>query len=337
MKRILMLGTGGTIACKHTEGGLTPAITPEELIGFIPDVRDVCEVHTMQVCNVDSTNVTPKHWEMMSRALEANYEEYDGFVVCHGTDTLAYTAAALSYMIQNSKKPIVITGAQKPIDEENTDARINLLASFIYAADDGSRDVNIVFDGKVIVGTRAKKERAKSYNAFSSINFPYPAVIMEQRVIRYIPPQEYKGEVHFFHEMNDSIYVLKLIPGIKPEILNYLFEQYRCVVIESFGVGGVPQYLVEQFYKVMEECRTKDKLAIIATQVVNEGSDMMVYEVGKKVKQDFDLLETYDMTLEATITKAMWLMARPNLCYEELKTEFYREVNHDVMSIDRKK
>ena len=159
---------------------------------------------------------------MYKRQVEEHYKDYDGFVICHGTDTLAYTAAALSYMIQNSEKPVVITGAQKPIDEENTDARNNLLDSFIYAADEGSRDVNIVFDGKVIVGTRAKKERAKSYNAFSSINFPYPAVIREQEVIRYIPPLEYHGGVKFFHEMEDSIYVLKLIPGIDPVSYTHL-------------------------------------------------------------------------------------------------------------------
>lgn len=330
-KRILMLGTGGTIACKHTDGGLSPAITPKELVGYIPDVEAVCDVHTHLVCNVDSTNVTPRHWGMMSRAIGENYEAYDGFVVCHGTDTLAYTAAALSYMIQNSRKPIVITGAQKPINETNTDARNNLLDSFIYAADNGSRDVNIVFDGKVIVGTRAKKERAKSYNAFSSINFPYPAVIQDQHVIRYIPPQEYEGKVHFFHEMNSSIYVLKLIPGIDEEILEHIFDKYQCIVIESFGVGGIPEYLVKKFYEVMKDWELRGKLAIVATQVVNEGSDMVVYEVGKKVKQDFDLLETYDMTLEATITKAMWLMAQPHNGYEEMKQEFYRTINHDIL------
>ncbi len=111
--------------------------------------------------------------------IEENYNEYDGFVICHGTDTLAYTAAALSYMIQNSRKPIVVTGAQKPIEMDITDAKTNLLDSFIYASDNDSQDVNIVFDGKVIVGTKARKERAKSYNAFTSINFPYLAVIIE--------------------------------------------------------------------------------------------------------------------------------------------------------------
>ena len=116
------------------------------------------------MCNIDSTNVTPMHWRLLAETIEKNYAQYDGFVICHGTDTLAYTAAALSYMIQNSSKPIVITGAQKPINMDVTDAKTNLLDSFIYAADEDSQDVTIVFDGKVIVGTRAKKGAGrKSY------------------------------------------------------------------------------------------------------------------------------------------------------------------------------
>ncbi len=125
-------------------------------------------------------------------AIEEQYDHYDGFVICHGTDTLVYTAAALSYMIQNSAKPIVITGVQKPIDVDVTDAKTNLLDSFIYAADDASQNVSIVFDGKVIVGTRARKERTKSFNAFSSLNYPFTAVIQEGMIVRYIcePPVE---------------------------------------------------------------------------------------------------------------------------------------------------
>lgn len=102
MKRILMIATGGTIASKQTEHGLAPGITPEELLSYIPAVKNVCEVETIQVCNLDSTNVAPEHWKLMVKAVEENYYDYDGFVICHGTDTLAYTAAALSYMIQNS-------------------------------------------------------------------------------------------------------------------------------------------------------------------------------------------------------------------------------------------
>ena len=121
MKKILMIGTGGTIASTPTEYGLAPGLTPSDILSYIPAVRQVCEVDTIQVCHLDSTNVTPQHWRLMAGTVEEHYEEYDGFVICHGTDTLAYTAAALSYMIRNSSKPIVVTGAQKPIHMDVTD------------------------------------------------------------------------------------------------------------------------------------------------------------------------------------------------------------------------
>ena len=331
MKKILMIGTGGTIASKQTENGLAPGLTPNDILACIPQVKHVCGVETLQVCNIDSTNVTPEHWKLMVEAVEKHYDAYDGFVICHGTDTLAYTAAALSYMIQNSPKPIVVTGAQKPINMDVTDAKTNLLDSFIYAADDDSEDVSIVFDGKVIIGTRAKKERAKSYNAFSSINFPYPAVIQDGQVIRYIPPVRHKGEVRFYHDMKDSVYVLKLVPGMRSGVLTQILEQYDCVVIESFGVGGLPDSITAEVYEGMKKWKKEGKLIVMTTQVVSEGSNMTVYEVGKKVKQDFNLLEAYDMTLEATITKLMWLMAQPAKDYEEIKKRFYRMINHDIL------
>ncbi|MFQ7312210.1 asparaginase [Sellimonas sp.] len=331
MKKILMIGTGGTIASKQTENGLAPGLTPEDILAYIPRVKEVCEVETMQVCNIDSTNVSPAHWQMMAQAVRDHYEKYDGFVICHGTDTLAYTAAALSYMIQNSPKPVVITGAQKPINMDVTDAKTNLLDSFIYAADPDSEDVSIVFDGKVILGTRAKKERAKSYNAFSSINFPYPAVIQDGQLIRYLPPVCHQGDVRFYMDMKDSVYVLKLVPGMKPGVLTRLLEDYDCVVIESFGVGGLPEAITAEVYEGMPKWLKEGKLIVMTTQVVSEGSNMTVYEVGKKVKQDFDLLEAYDMTLEATITKLMWLMAQKTESYEEIKQLFYKRINHDIL------
>lgn len=331
MKKILMIGTGGTIASKQTENGLAPGLSSDDILSYIPQVKDICKVQTLQVCNIDSTNVTQKHWIMLSKTIEEHYDAYDGFVICHGTDTLAYTAAALSYMIQNSSKPIVITGAQKPINMDVTDAKTNLLDSFIYAADDDSQDVNIVFDGKVIVGTRAKKERAKSYNAFSSINFPYLAVIQDHKVIRYIPSIPYTEKVTFYHDMKDSVYVLKLIPGMKPDILSVIFQMYDAIVIESFGVGGLPDNIMRRFYFEMSEWIERGKIVVMTTQVANEGSNMTVYEVGKKVKQDFNLIEAYDMTLEATITKLMWLMALPKMEYTGFKKRYYKMINHDIL------
>ena len=127
-KKILLLATGGTIASKKSENGLKPQITPEELLEYIPQVKEFCEVSAIQLLNLDSSNMEPEHWKKIVHAIREYYDAYDGFVIAHGTDTMAYTAAALSYMIQNSTKPIVITGAQKPIDLEITDAKSNLIA-----------------------------------------------------------------------------------------------------------------------------------------------------------------------------------------------------------------
>ncbi|MDO5538189.1 MAG: asparaginase [Desulfovibrionaceae bacterium] len=331
MKKILLLGTGGTIASVRSENGMTPGLGIDSVLSYIPAVRSLCDIDTLQVCSIDSTNMTPAHWRLMVEAIEERYGSYDGFVICHGTDTLAYTAAALSYMIQNSGKPVVITGSQKPINLEVTDARTNLADSFRYACDPGSHGVNIVFGGKVIVGTRARKERAKSYNAFSSINFPYPAVIQDDMVVRYFDDAACEGPVRFFHEMRDSVYVLKLIPGLDPGILPLLFERYDCLVIESFGVGGLPESLLDAFRREMERFRGRNKLVVMATQVPREGSNMMVYEVGRQVKRDCHLMEAYDMTLESVITKLMWIMGRPELDPAARRTEFYRTINHDVL------
>ena len=184
MKHILLIATGGTIASKKSRNGLKPQLTPEELLSYI-SIPENCSMSVEPLINIDSSNMEPKHWTMMVQCIEQNYSDYDGFVIAHGTDTMAYTAAALSYMIQYSDKPIVITGAQKPIDLEITDAKTNLSDSILYACDDNSQGVQIVFDGKVIAGTRAKKVRSKSYNAFSSINYPYIAIIQDGKVMQY--------------------------------------------------------------------------------------------------------------------------------------------------------
>ena len=186
MKKILMIATGGTIASKGTADGLAPELTSQDILHYIPSLKDICEVETLQLCNLDSTNISMEHWMMMANAIEEKYEKYDGFVICHGTDTMAYTASALSYLVQHSPKPIVLTGSQKPVDMEITDARANLLDSFIYASSDDACGVQIVFSGKVILGTRARKVRTKSFQAFTSINYPSLAVIQDGRKIQYI-------------------------------------------------------------------------------------------------------------------------------------------------------
>ena len=333
MKRILLIATGGTIASKYTDGGLAPQISAEEILSYIPTAKEFCVVDTVSPFNLDSTNVKSTHWLMLASLIEKKYEYYDGFVICHGTDTMAYTAAALSYLIQNNRKPIVVTGAQKPIDLAITDAKSNLLDSLRFVSDDRAHGVSIVFGGRVIAGTRAKKIRTKSYNAFSSINYPDIASIHDQRIIFYINDKEQITQrLRFSHQMNDRVLLLKLIPGMNGKILENLFEYYDCAIIESFGVGGLPDYGDGHFYHSIKKWTDAGKKIIMATQVTHEGSDMSVYQVGKKFKDQFSIFESYDMTLEATITKTMWALANTK-SDEEFRKILYETINHDILCV----
>ena len=213
MKKILLIATGGTIASQLGAEGLVPEIAAEGLLKYVPEVFEICQPSAMQIYNIDSTNVTPDHWKRLAKAIYDNYEDYDGFVVCHGTDTMSYTAAMISYMVQHSPKPIVFTGSQQPIDKEDTDARINLRDSFLYASSDTASDVVIVFQGKVIAGTKAKKIRTKSFNAFTSVDFPNLAVIRDGKIIQYITtPKQDKPE--FYLDLNEKVGLLTLTPGL---------------------------------------------------------------------------------------------------------------------------
>ena len=164
-----MIATGGTIASVQKEHGLVPGISSSELLEYLPSIQNIANVDTLQLLSLDSSNMRPTHWQQIAATIEKNYNDYDGFVICHGTDTMAFTAAALSYLVQNSKKPIVITGAQKPISSEISDAKQNLLDAFSYAATDGACNVAVVFGGKVIAGTRAKKTHTKNLKRLYAI------------------------------------------------------------------------------------------------------------------------------------------------------------------------
>ena len=329
MKKILLIATGGTIASHAGAEGLVPEMRADTLLKCVPEVFEFCQPEAIQIYNIDSTNVTPAHWIMLAETIQKNYDNYDGFVVCHGTDTMSYTAAMLSYMVQHSPKPIVLTGSQKPIDKEDTDGRINLRDSFLYAASEASSDVVIVFQGKVIAGTRAKKIRTKSYNAFTSVDFPNLAVIRDGRIIQYITtPKQDKPE--FFLELDDKVGLLTLTPGQRGDILNAYFQCYDAVVLSGYGTGGIPEGDYYGFYEVIESWERKGKTLVVTTQVQQEGSDMNVYRVGRGLKNRFELLESYTMTYESIITKLMWILPQTK---EDaaVKKLFYKNINYDLI------
>ena len=308
MKKVLMLGTGGTIASEVTPSGLAPALTSAELLRCVPEISSLCSVTCEELFSIDSTNVTPAHWLTIARAIRAHYEEYDGFVIAHGTDTMAYTAAALSYLIQYSPKPIILTGAQKPIVFENTDSKTNLADAFRCAVSD-LRGVMIVFNGRVILGTRARKTRTVSLQAFSSINYPELAVLQNGFLMEYIRPSALPAPV-FYDKLGERVALMKMIPGADCGMLSYLLEHNDAVIIESFGVGGLPCYGDESFYNAVRDWVECGRVIVMTTQVPHEGSEMEVYQVGHRAKRELGLIEAYSMTSEAVVTKLMWILGQ---------------------------
>lgn len=327
MKKILIIGTGGTIASKPSADGLVPDLTSKQLLDSIPSISDICDVDCTQAFSLDSTNVRPEHWLILADTIQRNYALYDGFVITHGTDTMAYTAAALSYLVQNSRKPIVLTGAQKPIGDEITDAKRNIIDSLIYACDTGSHGVAIVFSGAVICGTRARKNFSKRFMAFGSINFPELARVQDGRVIRYVP-ESFEGETVFYDALNPNVGLLKLTPGMSNDVMRYAIDRYDGLVVESFGVGGLPEY--SDFYQQIKRAVEQGKLIVMTTQVPNEGSDLSVYRVGSVLKSSLRVLEAHDMTSEAVLAKLMWVLSQTH-DFDEAEDLFYRPVQHDIL------
>ncbi|MEG0751743.1 MAG: asparaginase [Oscillospiraceae bacterium] len=325
MKRILLITTGGTIACRQTPAGLSPVMDASEILRFVPTVSELCEIQTLPLMNKDSTEIMPSDWLAIARNICERYERFDGFVVTHGTDTMAYTTAALSYLIQRSPKPVVVTGSQRPIDADINDARQNLLDSFRCACDARTHGVVLVFDGEVIAGTRAKKTHTKSYNAFSSVNYPALARIQDGRMVTYI--ERSCGDcAEFYDELCERVELVKLTPASSPRLLEEALCGNDAVVVESFGTGGVPA----RFRHVFENAAAQDKLIVMTTQVPNEGSDMTIYKVGREIKEKLSLLEAFDMTLEAVLAKLMWVLALGGV-RDELRARFYAPIGEDIL------
>ena len=331
MKRVLIIATGGTIASTSDGGGLTPTASGRELAEKVPLLDTIAELDFVQPMNIDSTNMRPRDWLCIKDVITEAYDRYDGFVVLHGTDTMAYTAAALSYLIQDSQKPIVLTGSQQPMASPFTDAKLNLYQSVLYATDDVSRDVSVVFSGKAIAGTRAHKQRTMSFNAFMSMNYPSLAYIRNDRVVRagaapVVTGQKKDSAPTIYGELDERVLVLKLTPELQPSIFELLKRDYDAVILETFGIGGIPDTMHDAILDWVGSGRT----LVVTTQVPEEGLDLGVYEVGRAYAENPGILKGDDMTTEALVAKTMWALGQSRDA-EEIRRLFYREVNHDRM------
>lgn len=321
MKKVLIIGTGGTIASKKYDLGLRPEMKIDDLIKHVNIPRDICSIEGMTIMNIDSTNMTPDKWFVIANHIKEHYALFDGFVITHGTDTMAYTAAALTYIFHNLNKPVIITGSQYPITEVYTDGIQNLTEAVYFALEDIS-GVFICFDGDLIAGTRATKIKTKSYDAFESVNFPVVANIKHHKVMydTRIKDQFLKkgiiDSLEIRTKYNDCILVLKIIPGMHTDIFDFIKEHYEGVIIESFGLGGIPDNEHSIAIKINELIEA-GIVVVLTTQCLEEGVEYGIYEVGSLLPRDKTIIAG-DFNTETLVAKTMIAMGNFNTI-EEIK------------------
>ena len=226
MKKVLLLTTGGTIAARQGKQGLTPDIKCGDILDMLPELKQHFLIESKDILNLDSSNIQPEEWQYIARIVAERLPDFDGVIITHGTDTMAYTASALSYMLQNLNKPVVFTGAQIPIEQMFTDAKRNLQTAFA-AVDAGIPRVMIAFDDKIINGCRGVKVRTLGFNAFESISAPYLGEVYADGVHLYDKLDISGREGRDFclkENLCPDVFLLKLIPGTNPDIFDRLLE-----------------------------------------------------------------------------------------------------------------
>ncbi len=313
-KRIALLATGGTIACTETDQGLVPTLTAAQLLEPIVDSLP-CTVLPQDVFRIDSSNMQPEEWSTLARAVDRAVADCDGVVITHGTDTMAYTASALSFMLAGIPKPVILTGSQLPLFHPLTDARGNLRRA-VAAAMLEMGGVYVSFDYKLISGVRCVKTHTTAMNAFSSINAPLAGYFDVEGLHLDHPqaftPTQQMGNGYCLRDgLDPRVFLLKLVPGTSPEVLRFVRDAgYRGLVIEAFGLGGL-HYIRRNLVAALRELAESGVYVLVVSQCLHEKADLTVYEVGRGMMHR-QVHSGRDMTTEAAVTKLMWALAQEN-------------------------
>lgn len=325
MKNILLIQTGGTIAMDitHGEPKLDPSKWSELIYKEIPELSEIAEINIKQLFFEDSSDISPEHWSRLIKFVSEVYDDYDGFVILHGTDTMAYTASALSFGLQNLDKPVILTGSQVPMSNIRSDARRNLVNA-IEMATLPLNEVAICFNDFVFRGNRSTKMSIGDFDAFASPNFPPLAEIgLHIEINNHLPPNNESLET--FTSFDNSVYLLKIFPGLKPQMLNHItLSEVRVLVVEAFGSGNFPLSGKGSLLPFFEKCINQDTILVITSQAAYDSVELEKYESGKKAEK-IGALSAGDMTTEATLTKIMYLLGNHS-SKETIKSLFQKNI-----------
>lgn len=302
MKKIKWLATGGTISCIQTENGLHPAAAESQMrdmLNYIPETGT--EIVPECIMNIDSSDISVNDMKLIGTAADKAIKEgYDGIVMTHGTDTMAYTSAVLRKMLSGTPIPVIITGSQRPFYSANSDGKINLFNALKAAADSSLRDVFLLFGDKLIRGDRAHKDYTENDNAFVS-SCGYSGIIQNGRLIVNEFPNA-DTEYHFNLDFNENVMLIKLTPLTDGSIFTFAAESgVKGIVIEGYGAGGIPHRLLDSIGRII----SKGIKIMLISQCLYDGVDMSIYEVGTDAAK-LGIISGGNMSAEAAVAEMMF-------------------------------
>lgn len=320
-KKVLILATGGTIACVSTAQGFVPGVTAEELTQYVPELPEIAQVTTKQLMNIDSSDMRPHDWKTIARTIASQMKGVDGIVITHGTDTMCYTAAALSFSLPNLKIPVILTGAQQPMTVSGSDAASNLLEACIGATM-APPGVYVAFNHKLIHGPRAFKMYAKNVDAYVSRNFPDLGhftpdhkLVMDHKAKTYETADKSQT---LNTKLVDDVFLLKMTPCTNADVLDFVYQQgYQGLVIEGFGTGGISNLNRGMYATMRELIHTHEIPVLMISQCPYDGVNLAVYGIGEQALE-LGVIPGQDMTTEAALVKMMWALGQAPHQMDEL-------------------
>lgn len=303
---------------------LDPGKWTDVLYGEMPELSKIAELDIKKVLFEDSSDINRYHWKKLSEVVDDNYDDYDGFVILHGTDTMAYTASALSFALQNITKPVILTGSQVPMSNIRSDARRNLINS-IELATFGIHEVAICFNDHLYRGNRSTKMNIGDFDAFTSPNYPPLAEVGIRIELSENLLENHTGKRKLYSDFDDSVRVIKIYPNLNPSFLHAMdLSHTKAVIIEAFGSGNIPSKGPYNLLPFVKKCIDQNCHVLINSQAAYDSVELTHYASGKALKE-MGALSSGEMTLEATLTKTMNLLAR-NLSDSEFIDTFHSSI-----------